>query len=132
MQARLWPDLGQRLARRKHDARVGERVRAAPQRGSSLPRYAWRVCFGICEAPGVEHTVGRSPHTETIQVVFDSKLLRATDRAAGRTKLNRSALIRNAVREHLRRLEIQELEERDRKGYQITRLLYRSTVWGSA
>ena len=55
---------------------------------------------------------------ETIQVVIDSKLLRATDRAVRRTKLNRSALIRDALREHLRRLEIRDLEERDRKGYQ--------------
>ncbi|MGD0014100.1 MAG: ribbon-helix-helix protein, CopG family [Bryobacteraceae bacterium] len=55
---------------------------------------------------------------ETIQVVLDSKLLQATERAARRTKLNRSALIRVAIREHLRRLETLELEERDRKGYQ--------------
>ena len=55
---------------------------------------------------------------ETIQVVLDAKLLRTADRAARRAKLNRSALIRNALREHLRRLEIQELEERDRQGYQ--------------
>ncbi|HWF48682.1 MAG TPA: CopG family transcriptional regulator [Bryobacteraceae bacterium] len=55
---------------------------------------------------------------ETIQVVLDTKLLRATDRAARRTKLNRSALIREALREHLRRLEIQTLEERDRLGYE--------------
>ena len=55
---------------------------------------------------------------ETIQVVLDSRLLRAADKAARRTKLNRSALVRNALREHLRRLEIRELEERDRKGYQ--------------
>jgi metal-responsive CopG/Arc/MetJ family transcriptional regulator len=54
---------------------------------------------------------------ETIQVVLDSTLLRATDRAARRAKLNRSALIRNAVREHLKRLQIQDLEERDRRGY---------------
>jgi metal-responsive CopG/Arc/MetJ family transcriptional regulator len=54
---------------------------------------------------------------ETIQVVLDPKLLRATNQAARRTKLNRSALIRDALREHLRRLEIRELEERDRKGY---------------
>ena len=57
---------------------------------------------------------------ETIQVVLDSRLLRAADLAARRTKLNRSALIRNALREHLRRLEVRELEERDRKGYQIS------------
>jgi metal-responsive CopG/Arc/MetJ family transcriptional regulator len=55
---------------------------------------------------------------ETIQVVLDVKLLHAADRAAHRTKVNRSALIRDALREHLRRLEIRELEERDRKGYE--------------
>ena len=55
---------------------------------------------------------------ETIQVMLDAKLLRAADRAARRTKLNRSALIREALREHLRKLEIREMEERDRKGYE--------------
>ncbi len=54
---------------------------------------------------------------ETIQVVIDTKLLQATDRAARRSKRNRSALIRDALREHLRRLEIQALEDRDRAGY---------------
>jgi metal-responsive CopG/Arc/MetJ family transcriptional regulator len=54
---------------------------------------------------------------ETIQVVLDRKLLQATDRAARRTKQNRSALIREALREHLRALEIRELEQRDREGY---------------
>jgi metal-responsive CopG/Arc/MetJ family transcriptional regulator len=54
---------------------------------------------------------------ETIQVVLDKKLLHATERAARRTKQNRSALIRDALREHLRRLEIRTLEERDREGY---------------
>lgn len=55
---------------------------------------------------------------ETIQVVLDSKLLKAADRAARRAKINRSALIRGALREHLRKLELRDLEERDRKGYQ--------------
>jgi metal-responsive CopG/Arc/MetJ family transcriptional regulator len=54
---------------------------------------------------------------ETIQVVLDSKLLRATDQAARRAKLNRSALIRNAVHAHLKQLQIRDLEERDRRGY---------------
>ncbi len=54
---------------------------------------------------------------ETIQVVLDAKLLKATDRAALRTKRNRSALIRDALREHLRQLEIRTLEARDREGY---------------
>ena len=54
---------------------------------------------------------------EIIQVVLDTKLLQATDRAALRTKRNLSALIRDALREHLRSLEIRALEERDSKGY---------------
>jgi metal-responsive CopG/Arc/MetJ family transcriptional regulator len=54
---------------------------------------------------------------ETIQVVLDKKLLLAADRAARRTKRNRSALIRDALREHLRIMEIRVLEERDREGY---------------
>jgi metal-responsive CopG/Arc/MetJ family transcriptional regulator len=54
---------------------------------------------------------------ETIQVVLDTKLLQAADRAARRTKRSRSALIRDALREHLRRLEIRALEDRDREGY---------------
>lgn len=54
---------------------------------------------------------------ETIQVVLDKKLLQAADRAARRTKRNRSALVRDALREHLRKLEIRALEERDREGY---------------
>jgi metal-responsive CopG/Arc/MetJ family transcriptional regulator len=49
--------------------------------------------------------------------VLDRKLLQAADRAARRTKQNRSALIRNALREHLYALEIRELEQRDREGY---------------
>jgi metal-responsive CopG/Arc/MetJ family transcriptional regulator len=54
---------------------------------------------------------------ETIQVVLDKKLLHATDRAAQKTKQNRSALVREALREHLRRLEINAKEARDRNGY---------------
>jgi len=54
---------------------------------------------------------------ETIQVVLDKKLLQATDKAARRLKRNRSALVRDALREHLRRLEILALEEQDRGGY---------------
>jgi metal-responsive CopG/Arc/MetJ family transcriptional regulator len=55
---------------------------------------------------------------ETIQVGLDRKLLEAADRAAKRRKMNRSALIRRALREHLKRLHILELEERDRRGYE--------------
>ncbi len=55
---------------------------------------------------------------ETIQIVLDAKLLKAADIAAKRQKLNRSALIRQALQEHLKRLRVVELEERDRRGYQ--------------
>jgi metal-responsive CopG/Arc/MetJ family transcriptional regulator len=54
---------------------------------------------------------------ETIQVVLDAKLLKAADSAAKRQKVNRSALIRHALREHLKRLRVLELEKRDRRGY---------------
>lgn len=54
---------------------------------------------------------------ETIQVVLDSELLRAADGAARKAHVNRSALIREALREHLRRLRIREMEKRDREGY---------------
>ena len=54
---------------------------------------------------------------ETIQVVLDKQLLLAADKAARKMKANRSALVRDALREHLRRLEIRAKEERDREGY---------------
>ena len=54
---------------------------------------------------------------ETIQVVLDKALLRATDRAAKRLKLNRSALIREALRGHLAALSTRERERADREGY---------------
>ena len=55
---------------------------------------------------------------ETIQVVLDSELLKAADRAARRLKTNRSALFRDALRGHLKRLAALDREERDRQGYQ--------------
>ena len=54
---------------------------------------------------------------ETIQVVLDTKLLKATDLAARRQKVNRSALIRHALQQHLKRLRELELEDLDRRGY---------------
>jgi len=56
---------------------------------------------------------------ETIQVVLDAKLLRAADLAAKRAKVNRSALIRRALQEHLKRLKQLEMEERERHAYSI-------------
>jgi len=54
---------------------------------------------------------------ETIQVVLDTKLLQAADLAAKRQKVNRSALIRQALQQHLKRLHELALEEQDRRGY---------------
>ena len=59
-----------------------------------------------------------NPATVTIQVVLDPRLLSAADRAARRGRQNRSALIREALREHLRQLAAAEAELRDRTGYE--------------
>jgi metal-responsive CopG/Arc/MetJ family transcriptional regulator len=55
---------------------------------------------------------------ETVQIVLDKNLLQAADQAARRTKQNRSALVREALREHLRKLELLACEARDRQGYE--------------
>jgi metal-responsive CopG/Arc/MetJ family transcriptional regulator len=54
---------------------------------------------------------------ETVQIVIDRNLLEAADKAARQMKQNRSALIRHALREHLKRLDALQREERDRAGY---------------
>ena len=56
--------------------------------------------------------------TTTIHVVLDRSLLRATDRAARKGRANRSAFIRDALRLHLERLRISELERLEREGYE--------------
>ncbi len=54
---------------------------------------------------------------ETIQVILDARLLKDADRAAKRQKINRSALIRHALQEHLKRRRELELEEQERRAY---------------
>jgi metal-responsive CopG/Arc/MetJ family transcriptional regulator len=74
--------------------------------------------------------VERIRHMETIQIVLDKGLLQATDQAARRTKQNRSALVRDALREHLHRLEVRAKEERDREGYsRRPHARHESLVW---
>ena len=65
----------------------------------------------------VEYAVEDTLQMETIQVVLHSKLRKAAD-LAKRQKVNLSALIRHALQEHLKRLHVLELEERDRRGYE--------------
>ena len=54
----------------------------------------------------------------TIQIVLDNELLEAADKAAKTGNVNRSALIRQALQTHLKRLQILEAEERERRAYQ--------------
>jgi metal-responsive CopG/Arc/MetJ family transcriptional regulator len=54
---------------------------------------------------------------ETIQIVIDEELLRATDRAAEGAGCSRSEFVCEALRAHLKRLEVLAMEERDRLGY---------------
>jgi metal-responsive CopG/Arc/MetJ family transcriptional regulator len=54
---------------------------------------------------------------ETIQVVLEPELLKAADRAVRKLKTNRSALMRDALRAHLRRLDQIERERADREGF---------------
>jgi metal-responsive CopG/Arc/MetJ family transcriptional regulator len=55
---------------------------------------------------------------ETIQVVMEGGLVKAANQAARRLKVNRSALIRDALREHLKRLHYRELERQERDAYE--------------
>ena len=55
---------------------------------------------------------------KTIQVVLEEDLLREADREARRRKINRSALLRVALRDHLRRGLIRENEEAERLAYE--------------
>lgn len=57
---------------------------------------------------------------ETIQIVLDARLLKAADRAARRRKVNRSALVRDALRAHLAALALRDREAADRAGYKRT------------
>jgi len=51
---------------------------------------------------------------QTIHVVLDKPLLEAADRRARKMKVNRSALMRAALRQE----NLLELERRDREGYE--------------
>jgi metal-responsive CopG/Arc/MetJ family transcriptional regulator len=54
---------------------------------------------------------------KAVQVVLDEELLSATDKEARRAKINRSELVRIALREYLRKKRIHEIRERDCAGY---------------
>ena len=54
---------------------------------------------------------------ETIQIVLEAALLKAADLAARKLKTNRSALFRDALRAHLKQLDLLEKEKREREAY---------------
>jgi metal-responsive CopG/Arc/MetJ family transcriptional regulator len=53
----------------------------------------------------------------TIQVVLDDVLLELADKVAERQQINRSALIREALRSYLKRLRYEALEQQEREAY---------------
>lgn len=53
----------------------------------------------------------------TVQMTLDDELVAAVDRAVRRLKTSRSAFTRQALRQALRTLRIEELEQRHRHGY---------------
>ena len=68
---------------------------------------------------------------EIVQIVLDEKLLHAADQAAKRTETKPSAFVRDALREHLRRLELRASEERDRQGTRDSRPDAEARGWES-
>ena len=55
---------------------------------------------------------------QTVQVVLEPELLQEADLAAKKHHINRSALIRDALRDQLKRMRILDLEEEERLAYQ--------------
>ena len=87
---------------RASKARRGMRIARETRRGSSLWIRLWT----------------RLHNVKTIQIVLDEDTLRAADREARRSRINRSALFRQALGYYLRRRRLIELEERHRRGYE--------------
>ena len=54
----------------------------------------------------------------TIQVVLDDALLELTDELAEKRSVNRSALIREALRSYLKKVRFQELERQESAAYE--------------
>jgi metal-responsive CopG/Arc/MetJ family transcriptional regulator len=55
---------------------------------------------------------------KTIQIVIDGPTLAAADRAALRSHVNRSQLVRDAVRQYLATTAVRDAEAADRAGYE--------------
>ena len=55
----------------------------------------------------------------TVQMTLDEELVKAIDKAVKKLKTTRSAFAREALRKALSNLEIEELEHRHQRGYQM-------------
>ena len=64
----------------------------------------------------VEYTV--DGNMQTVQIVLNEDLLRSTDQAAKRIGMNRSALVREALSAHLKKLELEVKLQQEREAYQ--------------
>jgi Arc/MetJ-type ribon-helix-helix transcriptional regulator len=97
---------------------VGKNALGKRMHGNMLAHRLNPLVPPVCSLDvDVEYYVDYTPHMEIVQIVLDKKLLQAADQAVRRARSNRSALVRDALREYLRRLEIRDKEERDRQGY---------------
>ena len=54
----------------------------------------------------------------TVQMTLDEHLVKAVDRAVKRLKTTRSAFTRNALQDALKKVRLDELERKHRKGYE--------------
>ena len=54
---------------------------------------------------------------KTVQVVIDERLLHALDRETRKAKTSRSAFVREAIRDQLKRRRTRDLEEQVRRAY---------------
>lgn len=66
----------------------------------------------------MEATVEYTPHMKIVQVVLDAATLRDADREARKAKVNRSELVRRAIRAYVARERERAEEARQRAGYQ--------------
>ena len=77
-------------------------------------------CAASCAPkPGanVEGAMGQIREIKRVRIVLNKELLDAADEAAQKAKQNRSAFMHDALREYLQKVEVLDLEERDRLGY---------------
>jgi len=66
----------------------------------------------------------------TVQMTLDEELLKKVDKIVKELKTTRSSFTRKALREAIERLNIERLEEKHRKGYQIHPVnKYEFSVW---